>query len=149
MFDRMDLGSVHDRLKVRTGHTDIEGRNMAVSGNVPSGNINTGNQFQMIDSEACDLFHNQIHPFVSFAVCCWTQVGIFRTENSAQYRGRCRLTVSTFIIKGIPCGYKMKFVNCQYLFSSSAPSIVNLFLSHFLICTIIMGNGIFELKYIP
>ena len=78
MFDRMDLGSVHNRLKVRTGHTDIEGRNMAVSGNVPSGNINTGNQFQMIDSEACDLFHNQIHPFVSFAVCCCTQVGIFR-----------------------------------------------------------------------
>ena len=87
MFDRMDLGSVHNRLKVRTGHTDIEGRNMAVSGNVPSGNINTGNQFQMIDSEACDLFHNQIHPFVSFAVCCWTQVGIFRTENSVQYSG--------------------------------------------------------------
>ena len=68
MFDRMDLGSVHNRLKVRTGHTDIEGRNMAVSGNIPSENINTGNQFQMIDSEACDLFHNQIHPFVSFAV---------------------------------------------------------------------------------
>ena len=52
-------------------------------------------------------------------------------------------------VKGIPCGYKMKFVNCQYLFSSSAPSIVNLFLSHFLICTIITCNGIFELKYIP
>ena len=52
MFDRMDLCSVHNRLKVRTGHTDIEGRNMAVSGNIPSGNVNTGNQFQMIDSEA-------------------------------------------------------------------------------------------------
>ena len=146
MFDRMDLGSVHNRLKVRTGHTDIEGRNMAVSGNVPSGNINTGNQFQMIDSEACDLFHNQIHPFVSFAVCCWTQVGIFRTENSVQYRGRCHLTVSTFIIKGIPCGYKMKFVNCSV---DLLPSIVNLFLSHIPICTIITCNGIFELKHIP
>ena len=65
MFDRMDLGSVHNRLKVRTGHTDIEGRNMAVSGNIPSGNVNTGNQFQMIDSEACDLFHT---PFREF--CC-------------------------------------------------------------------------------
>ena len=95
--------------------------NMAVSGNIPSGNVNTGNQFQMIDSEACDLFHNQIHPFVSFAVCCCTQVGIFRIENSVQYRGRCHLTVSTFIIKGIPCGYKMEFVNCQCLFSRSAP----------------------------
>ena len=76
---------------------------------------------KMIDSEACDLFHNQIHPFVSFAVCCCTQVGIFRTENSVQYRGRCRLTVPTFIIKGRPCGYKIEFVNCQYLFSRSAP----------------------------
>ena len=88
MFDRMDLGSVHNRLKVRTGHTDIEGRNMAVSGDIPAGNVNAGNQFQMIDSEACDLFH---------------------------------LTVSAFIIKGIPCGYKIEFVNCQYLFSRSAP----------------------------
>lgn len=122
MFDRMDLGSVHNRLKVRTGHTDIEGRNMAVSGNIPSGNVNTGNQFQMIDSEACDLFHNQIHPFVSFAVCCYTQVGIFQIENSVQYRGRCRLTVPTFIIKGRPCGYKIEFVNCQCLFSRSAHS---------------------------
>ena len=122
MFDRMDLGSVHNRLKVRTGHTDIEGRNMAVSGDIPAGNVNAGNQFQMIDSEACDLFHNQIHPFVSFAVCCCTQVGIFRIENSVQYRGRYRLTVSTFIIKGIPCGYKMEFVNCQCLFSRSAHS---------------------------
>ena len=121
MFDRMDLGSVHNRLKVRTGHTDIEGRNMAVSGDIPAGNVNTRNQFQMIDSEACDLFHNQIHPFVSFTVCCCIQVGIFRIENSVQYRGRCRLTVSIFIIKGIPCGYKTEFVNCQYLFSRSAP----------------------------
>ena len=30
-----------------------------------------------------------------------------------------------------------------------ASSIVNLFLSHIPICTIIMGNGIFELKHIP
>ena len=82
MFDGVNLSRVHDRFPVGTGHTDIEGRNMAVSGNIPSGNVNTGNQFQMIDSEACDLFHNQIHPFVSFAVCCYTQVGIFRTENS-------------------------------------------------------------------
>ena len=108
MFDRMDLCSVHNRLKVRTGHTDIEGRNMAVSG---SGNVIAGNQLQKIDSEACDLFHNQIHPFVSFAVCCCTQVGIFRTENSVQYRGRCRLTVSAFIINGKPSGYKIEFEN--------------------------------------
>ena len=51
-----------------------------------------------------------------------TRVGIFRTENSVQYRGRCRLTVSTFIIKGIPCGYKMEFLNCQCLFRRSAHS---------------------------
>ena len=43
---------------------------MIVSGDISPGYINTRNQFQMIDSEACDLFHNKIHPFMSFTDCC-------------------------------------------------------------------------------
>ena len=76
MFNRMDLGSIHNRFKVRTGHPDIEGRNMAVSGDIPAGNVNARNQFQMVDSEACDLFHNKIHPFMSFVACYGMQAGI-------------------------------------------------------------------------
>ena len=70
MFNCMDLSSIHDRFVVWTGHTDIEGGNMIVSGDISPGYINTRNQFQMIDSEACDLFHNKIHPFMSFTDCC-------------------------------------------------------------------------------
>ena len=63
VFNGVDLRSIHDRLMVGAGHTDVEGGDPGVSRGIPSGYIDAGKEFQMIDSEACDLVHRW---FLSF-----------------------------------------------------------------------------------
>ena len=58
MFNCMDLSSIHDRFVVWTGHTDIEGGNMIVSGDISPGYINTRNQFQMIEHLGATFLRN-------------------------------------------------------------------------------------------
>ena len=57
MLNGMDFCSIHDRLVVGAGHTDVEGSNGLIAYFIFSGNINARKQMQMIDSETRNFLH--------------------------------------------------------------------------------------------
>ena len=57
MLNCVKLCSVHDRLFIRRGHTDIKRGDHTVSNRILAGNIDTRLKFDMVNGKTCNFFH--------------------------------------------------------------------------------------------
>ena len=57
MLDGMHFCCIHNRLRIGAGHTQIKGRNNIRPYGILSGNIQTGQQPNMINGKACDFLN--------------------------------------------------------------------------------------------
>ena len=63
----MDFGSVHHRLLIGAGHTNVERSDHFDADRILSGDIDSRLQFDMVDSKTCDFFHS-IYLFSCFTI---------------------------------------------------------------------------------
>jgi hypothetical protein len=57
MLDSVNLCGVHYRFLVWASHTQIKGSDRGTTGEIYAGNVNSGEQRQMVYCEACNFFH--------------------------------------------------------------------------------------------